>query len=269
MKIGRVQIRRVQRRNLHVPQRPKDSHKKSWGSLQIVGGQKGFAGAGILCALGAFKSGCGYIALLSDDRTALKSLPELILGEITASAYVVGPGLRNLKAGIFQKILKSAKPLLVDAGGIALLPKYLEKVRARASTVITPHPGELAKLMGTTTTLIQKDRVAALKNAGEKWQITILLKGHKTLVYHDGEIFLIPTGNEGMATAGQGDVLSGIIGALLASGMEVKDATITGAYIHGLAADRIAKRKKLRQGILAHEVAEEVAPLMTEMRRLF
>ena len=161
---------------------------------------------------------------------------------------VIGPGLsqEHETKQFVRKFVKTCKtPMIIDADGLNALAECPEVLaEAQSQVIITPHPGEMARLLSTVTSKIQTDRVTAVKTAAKKYGCTAVLKGARTLAATpEGKLWINPTGNAGMATGGTGDVLSGMIGAFVARGMQPWEAAITGVYLHGLAGDFVAKEK--------------------------
>ena len=247
-----------------LPARPRDGHKGTFGHLLTVCGSAGMGGAALLAGLAALKSGTGLVSVgvprgLRD--AFLEAAPELMTLSAEAgdglafeeadaeyyleaarprSAVVLGCGLgqapetqafvRKLAEGLEQ-------PLLIDADGLNALDGAALAART-APTVVTPHPGELVRMAGLDKEELAADRVGHARRLAKEWGVVLLLKGAASLVaLPAGEVFINTTGDEGMATAGSGDVLSGIIGGLLAQGLAPPAAALLGVYLHGLARD--------------------------------
>lgn len=265
-----------------IPSRPPDSHKGRNGHVLVVAGSRGMSGAAYLVALGALRSGAGLVtvAMPASERSVVTHqlpealtlpLPETLDGAIsdhalhvleaylkqrTITAVAVGPGLSTAPSvtSTVKGILKNwDQPLVLDADGLnAIRPADLS---GYPKLIITPHPGELAQLLGVERDLIKKDRVRVAENTARDYQLICVLKGHKTVIT-DGKItHLNSTGNAAMATGGMGDVLTGIVSGLLAQGLAPMQAACAGVFIHGLAGDmaRISDR-----GLLASDVAHAV-----------
>ena len=253
-----------------LPKRSQKDHKGSHGHLQIVGGRGTTPGAAVLVSLAAFKAGCGYVYVDSENSaTILKALPEVVFQvSPRATACVIGPGLGRdpvtrdqLKQWIERNI-----PLVIDGDALFLLADLgIDRIVGRSQTVLTPHAAEFARLLGRSVKDIEADRFRLVRDTARKWKVSILLKGAGTFVADEMSVTLNPTGNEGMATAGQGDALSGIIGAFLADGIAASQAARLGAYIHGAAADLWASRTA-PQGILAHEEVSLLPEVMANFR---
>ena len=249
-----------------LPARPVDAHKGSLGKVLLVAGSPGMTGAACLAAESALKGGAGlvYLAAPASICAALEAklteviviaLPEEKPGEISASAadeivdsarncqvLCIGPGLATGEEGteLLNKLIHlSPVPLVLDAGALGALGKNLSILRsARYLPVLTPHPGEMGRLVGLPADQIQSNRLeAALKNAA-LWNCIILLKGANSIVATpEGEAAINPTGSVTLATAGSGDLLTGLVASFIAQGMEAREAAGAGAFIHGLAAD--------------------------------
>lgn len=252
-----------------LPQRPAHSHKGSQGHLLVVGGDESMGGAALLAASAALHAGAGKVTVLTREAHVngfLARQPELMVRGVAeqenvmpwlerADAVVLGPGLGQGPWGqsLFEQVYAAPKPLLCDADGI-IWHQRLQPLPRRASTVFTPHPGEAAQVLGQPTTWVQQNRFQALQHLMNKLQATIVLKGNGTLVSREQTSPLVlACGNPGMAVAGMGDVLSGIIGALLAQGIATDRAAFWGAWWHSHTADLIAKRKG-EVGLLPTEV---------------
>ncbi len=253
----------------YLPPRPRAGHKGDFGHLLIVAGSAGKAGAAILAARAAVRSGAGLVTaavpqeiLETVDLGSIESMTLPLptagpsgLGAGTAAAVAaacagkdavaVGPGL-GTESGTRQAVLELvstvALPLVLDADGLNAFAGDIGRLRARRSeTVLTPHPGELARLLGCGIDDITADRVGAARRAAAESGAVVVLKGHQSLVADpDGDVWINPTGNPGMATGGTGDVLTGLLGGLLAQGYEALAAAQLAVFVHGLAGDRAA-----------------------------
>jgi NAD(P)H-hydrate epimerase len=252
-------------------QRKPDSHKGDYGHILIVAGSKRYSGAALLCAEAALRSGAGIVTLGLPEslcNPVIKIKPKEIMllplaqakdGEISAAAYnkivdflkkadvfVLGPGLGlNISTQkLVRKLVKTVKkPFVIDADALTALAG-VKGVRFGAETVATPHPGEMARLIGIPAAVIQKKRKEVAKNFAAHYNSTVVLKGGRTVVASTrGSLYVNTTGNPGMATAGSGDVLAGVIAAFLGQGLDGFNAAKYGVYIHGMAGDLAAKQK--------------------------
>lgn len=235
----------------HLAPRCHNSHKGSYGDVAVVGGAHGMAGAPVLAARGALHAGAGrvFVALLDAGPGYDSVQPELMFRQaedfdFTGRTLVIGPGMGDSATAmrLLAKALDSDSPLLIDADAINLIgasPELLARLAGRsAPSVLTPHPLEGARLLGMTTSVVQADRLEAAREMALRTRATVILKGSGSVIAApDGQIVINPTGNAGLATAGSGDVLSGICGALLAQGWPAWEAAIGAAWIHGAAAD--------------------------------
>ena len=255
------------------PPRAPGSHKGTYGHLLIVAGSVGKTGAAVLAATGALRSGVGLVTV----ATAVDALPLVAAGraelmteplptdpagglaaealsralELAAGrdAVVIGPGLGlapGTRAFVRELVRRCPAPLVVDADGLNALagserePSDLDALRRDAATVITPHPGEMARLLGSGAADVQADRLETARRAARETGALVVLKGQRTLVCRpDGTAAVNPTGNPGMATGGTGDVLAGVLGALLAR-HDPWTAATAAVYLHGLAGDLAA-----------------------------
>jgi hydroxyethylthiazole kinase-like uncharacterized protein yjeF len=258
-----------------LPTLPPDAHKGDAGRLVVVAGSVGMTGAAALCCEAAMRMGAGLVYLCcpeslndilevkltepitrpmpeTDARTLSLAAAEPILALAnTADALVLGPGLSTHPetARCVQRLVREARaPCLVDADGLNCLadtPDLLAKMPA--PKVISPHPGELARLTGATTAEIQDARLVAARAASERFGAVVVLKGAGTIVAEpSGRVAVNPTGNPGMASGGTGDVLAGMIGTLLAQRVDPFDAAVAAVYLHGLAGDLSATRTGTR-----------------------
>lgn len=252
--------------------RPSASHKGDFGHVVILAGSTGKAGAAILAARSAVRSGAGLVTVTapepivqSVDLGSVESmtlpLPATEVGALAREAtelvlaftagkdvIAVGPGLGTDAAAvevIRSVVLASEIPLVLDADGLNAFAGSIEELgKRRAETVLTPHPGELSRLLSTTSAQVQSERVEAVRNAAARSGAVVVLKGHQSLIgAPDGEVHVNPTGNPGMATGGTGDVLTGLIASLVGQGHAAFTAARLGVYLHGVAGDLAAAAK--------------------------
>ncbi|GMU91525.1 MAG: hypothetical protein AMXMBFR4_05830 [Candidatus Hydrogenedentota bacterium] len=269
-----------------LPRRPADGHKGTFGHVLIVAGSRGFSGAAKLAAESAGRSGAGLVTVAvpqgiavavaaslfesmwtvlpttRGDSLSLVALPLLMTAAEGKQAVVLGPGLSThdeTRRLVLEFVPQCPRPLLIDADGLNNLsgdPGVL--ARCTAPVVLTPHPGEMARLTGGAVSDIQRDRQGAATRFAKRHRCVVVLKGHRTVIADaQGACSVNPTGNSGLATGGSGDVLSGLIGGLLAQGMGPYDAACLGVYLHGLAGD-IAAREKTGRGMIARDVIEAI-----------
>ncbi|WP_151702868.1 NAD(P)H-hydrate dehydratase [Nitrincola alkalilacustris] len=239
-----------------LPPRQRSAHKGLYGHVMVVGGEYGMGGAALMAAEAAARSGSGLTSLATRPEhiaSALARSPELMVQGVSSGqdvqpllekpdVLVVGPGLgQGAWAGqMMQKALASKKALVLDADALHFLHNSTVMASVRDAWVLTPHPGEAARLLGTDSRSVQDDRFAAVRELQERYGGTIVLKGAGTLTFDGDVIHLCNAGNPGMACGGMGDVLSGVIGALLAQGLKPVDAARIGVHAHALAADLCA-----------------------------
>ena len=262
-----------------LPPRPLNSHKGTFGNVGIVGGAGGMTGAALLAARAALKLGAGrvYAGFLGPDAPGLDSCqPELmlrpaqdVLAMDALSCLVLGPGLSQSPEAMLcvEQALALDVPLVVDADALNLIGTHArlqDSCRARrAATVITPHPAEAARLSGTSTGEVQNDRVRAALWLAERYRAITALKGVGTVVATPDKTYDINTsGNPGLASAGMGDVLSGILGALIAQGAQAANATRAAVHVHGLAADRCRQQLGGPVGMTASEVTDAARDIL-------
>lgn len=236
--------------------RKKNSHKGDFGNVLIIGGGIGMPGAVNLAASAAFRVGAGSVSIATLPmyaNSSIPGLPEAMIFPISkacdiktlldrATVCVIGPGLGedDWAKELFNMVAESRRPLVVDASALHLLAKAPVKNNNR---VLTPHPGEAAALLSSKVIDIQSDRIQAITNLQQKYGGIILLKGVGSLIIDNKRsLFLCPKGNPGMASAGMGDVLSGIIAGLAAQGVAIDAATKYGALLHASAGDLAAKK---------------------------
>lgn len=276
--------------------RNKDSHKGNFGHVFVAGGSTGMTGAVALAAEAALKAGAGLVSacipaslnpVLENKLTEVMtvSLPEnenQVLGPDAAgvllkkagrnSVIAAGPGLSTepgTEKFIGEVVAKAQSPLVIDADGLNAIAQNLEVLKElQVPAVITPHPGEMARLLGTTVREVQKDRVHAAGDFACRYGLVVVLKGAHTIVAApDGQVFVNTTGNPGMATGGAGDVLTGLIASLLAQGLSPVDAAVAGTYFHGLAADALVDSLGER-GITAGDILRNLPYAIAKLEKL-
>lgn len=236
----------------NLPSRNRNSNKTHGGKLLVIGGSQGMYGAGILSALAATRSGAGYTYLMLDwnSRQLLKHPDILFLKpkisafkSINAKAYILGPGIgKSTRAkSILNFFIKNKIPnVVLDADGLSLLAK-MKNQKIPSSWILTPHEGELSRLLNTSALKIRENPVRSITQAQKKFGCTILLKGSTTYIADGKKILKSKSGTPALAKAGTGDVLAGIIGGLVAQGVQPIIAAALGAYIHGTASQRYLK----------------------------
>lgn len=240
-----------------LPRRKRDSHKGNYGHVLIWGGGEGMLGAPVLAGKAALAHGAGRVTLRLPDACALAvnaAHPELMVEPENrsrdipgADVIVIGPGMppspRTMDS-LLELLRTATVPLILDAGALRMFTRHVSVLRsASAPLFLTPHPGEAAGLLGMSVAELQRDRAAAARSLCEKTGATVLLKGHQTLIQTpEGAEWINLNGNPGMATAGGGDVLAGILAALLAQSVEPGLAAPMAAFQHALAGDRAAVR---------------------------
>lgn len=250
-----------------LPPRPRDSHKGRYGHVLAIGGDLGAGGAARMCGEAAARVGAGLVSIATREANVgpiLAARPELMPHGVhvprnlepllaRASVLAVGPGLGgdDWGHGLWQAALDAGKPTVLDADGLNLLASHPRAVPGVC--VLTPHPGEAARLLATGTAWIQADRYAAVRAIAQKHRAVVVLKGSGSLVADaDGRVAVCPWGNPGMASGGMGDVLTGVIAGLLAQGLSAWDAACLGVGLHARAGDLAARAGE--RGLLAMDL---------------
>jgi hydroxyethylthiazole kinase-like uncharacterized protein yjeF len=266
-----------------LPARPEESHKGTFGSVLIVAGSRGMSGAACLAGLGALRSGAGLVtvavpagiqgivaaiepsyltvALSEDDqgRISRPATAEILSRAQQATAVAIGPGwgkspdLIELAHALYTQI---ERPLVVDADALNALAASsggFPGPPQEAARILTPHPGEFARLTSTQTKSVQKDRETTAADFARKHGTTVVLKGHSTVVTDGEKVAINTTGNSGMATGGTGDVLTGLVVGLLAQGMVPFAAAHLAVHLHGLAGD-LAAAEQSQPGLIASDL---------------
>ena len=255
-----------------------DTHKGSYGRIAIVGGADGMAGAPVLAARTALYTGSGlcYAVYLKNPPVYDPVTPELMFRaahqyDFSSDVIVIGPGLGKSPVAreYVEKTIESGKPALFDADALNILAESVELQESLADrsppSVITPHPLEAARLLGTDSISIQSDRLKAAMQLATKFNAIAILKGSGTVICSpDGKTVINPTGNPGLATAGTGDVLSGMTGSLIAQGWPAWEAALAAVWLHGKAADILEKEHRGCIGITAGGIASVARNLLNE-----
>ncbi|KWK50396.1 bifunctional ADP-dependent (S)-NAD(P)H-hydrate dehydratase/NAD(P)H-hydrate epimerase [Burkholderia stagnalis] len=267
-----------------LPARAFASHKGTFGSLAVIGGDTGMCGAPILAARAALFAGAGkvHVGFLGAGAPPYDPpFPELMLhpadgldpGAMTAIAAGCGLGTREAAATLVRDVLAHDAAMLFDADALNLIathPELAAAVAARGARglacVLTPHPLEAARLLGSDTATVQRDRLAAAHALAARFASVVVLKGAGTVIAApDGRLTVNPTGNAALATGGTGDVLGGVIGALLAQRVAPHAAALAGVYLHGLAADTLVADGTGPAGLTAGELAPRVRALINRL----
>jgi len=282
----------VKRHISKISPRQEDTNKRDFGHVFVVAGSQGMTGAAYLASQAALLSGSGIVTcavpeglndimeiklteamtlpLPETKERSISSLSSKKIAEFSKKVDVlaVGPGISRNKDT--QKAVRNTlkginKPIVLDADGIIALADNKEILRRRkAATVLTPHLGEMSKLIGRDVSLIQKNREKAAVDFAKKNKVILVLKGHKTIVANPkGKTYINATGNSGMSTAGSGDVLTGMIASFIGQGIEVYSAAVIGVYLHGLAGD-IAAREKGQFSLIASDLLEKLPQAIQE-----
>ena len=262
-----------------LPKRTSTSHKGSAGSVALLAGSPQMAGAAVLAARGADRSGAGYVrvgTVTSARRTVSDRLPEVLTSDLgedwdassweqfehevqRSDALVLGPGLGGSDAAralVGSALDRTDLPLLLDADALNAIAGSDALVKQRrVPVVLTPHIGEMARLLDVDNQEVLADTLGAARRAAERYGCVVLLKGPRTVVAEKERAVINPFGSPALATAGSGDVLSGAIGSMLAAGLEPFEAAWTGAAIHGRAGELCAERQG-QLGVVAWDIAE-------------
>ena len=279
-----------------IQPRPQNAHKGKFGFLTIVAGSSRYRGAASLAVRGALRSGAGIVCLASVESviaSVASSVPEctflplplqqetgtisenaasLVLSEIpSATAMLIGCGLGandNIAALTGNLIKNAACQLVLDADALNVLRdnKFLLR-QLKTPAILTPHPGEMARLTGKSVAEICADPIASAKAFSEAYRCVVVLKGHRTVIVSpDGRTEVNQTGNAGLARGGSGDVLAGIISSFAAQGIPPYEAAVSGVYLHGLAADRCAVRLS-QTGMLPSDILTDLCSIFLENGR--
>ncbi len=272
---------------LPLLRRTKNVHKNTFGHVLILAGSPQMLGAGCLSSLAAMRTGAGLVTLgvpkslnliaqkkvsnivmtlpleeTPRETVSLKALKTIKQFSAKCQVVAIGPGMSthpNTQKLILGIVKTSLKPLVIDADALNSLVGHLDFLKkTKTPKILTPHPGEMARLIQRTKIYVEKHRHQVASEFAQKYQCILLLKGPRTIVASpEGKIYFNKTGNAGMATAGSGDVLTGMIAALLAQGLTAFKAAKWGAYLHGRAGDLAAKAKG-RASLIACDIIESI-----------
>lgn len=264
-----------------LPKRPIDANKGTFGKVLVIAGSKNYPGAAYLSCAAAYRVGAGLVTLATDDIVKIivsRKLPEvtfLSFNELFKklndyNVLLIGPGLGQKEQTIklLRKLLKEKLPkTIIDGDGLNILSK-IDKwwKRLNEEVVLTPHPGEMSRLAGKSINEIQKNREDLAKSFAKKWHQVVVLKGANTTIASPaGEVKVSPFANPVLATAGTGDILSGIIAGFLAQGLRVFDAACLGVYIHGMAGE-ILKEKYGNAGNQASDLLPDLPKVIRHIQ---
>jgi len=261
-----------------LPTRAINSHKGSFGHLAVVGGKSGFEGASVMAARAALRSGCGLVTILFREGMVKNKPDEMMVGELPwdkeynlkspiniesllskYSAVVIGPGMGVFKGAgeTIKRFLKLDKKILVDADGLNNIAQNISILEdIKAETVLTPHVGEMSRLCGLEKREITQNKIDVAKDFAERYKLTVVLKDSVTVIAtKEREIFINDGGIPSLAKGGSGDVLSGIIGSLMARGLSGRDAAVVGVFLH-TECGRIAQKRFYEDSVTAGDLID-------------
>jgi NAD(P)H-hydrate epimerase len=269
-----------------ISPRESGAHKGDFGHLMVIAGSPGKAGAAVMAARSALRTGAGLVSVATpnglvpiiqsqlveamcvpsaesiEGTLGIGSEEELCRAAVGMTACTIGPGLsthHETVQVVRNLIQRMTIPLVIDADGLNALAGSVDILeRSKAPVILTPHPGEMGRLTGLSSADVQKDRIGIASGFSAKYKVILVLKGAGTVVAcPDGRVFINSTGNPGMSTGGTGDALTGMIGSLLAQGYTATQAACLGVYIHGLAGD-LAVKEKGEMGMIAGDLIEKI-----------
>ena len=279
-----------------LPLRPSETHKGDVGRVFLLAGSVGLSGAAALCTMGALRVGAGLVTLgipeslhhpmveklteamfkvlpeTKEGSLSLQGLPEIVRIVERMDVLAIGPGLSQhpqTKELVRQLLPRIARPLVLDADGLNALADDVELLKKLSlPMILTPHPGEMGRLIRQGPDDIQRDRTRIATEFAKKYRVVVVLKGHRTVVANfDGTVYINDTGNPGMASGGCGDVLTGMIAGLLAQKLSLFDAAQLGVYLHGLAGD-LAAAERGQIGLLASDVVDRIPQAIRQYQKL-
>ena len=272
----KIPVQRISKKDVQsfLPSYPKTANKSDRGHSLIVAGRKGMWGCGLLASRAAYMMGSGYVTWASQTYPYEQSIeiPEALLGLLkdkdlfeNKTALGVGPGLGFSKdVKTFIKSLKNLKlPILLDADALTLISKEKD-FQLNKNFLITPHAGEMSRLIGVSSQQIEKNRLEYVVKTAKKYNCFVLLKGHESLLSNGKKSYLFETGNEALSKAGTGDVLTGMITGLMAQGLSVFKACSLSVILHGEVAVRWVEKGKDVNSFLASHILEDLPFVMSE-----
>ncbi|MYN15855.1 NAD(P)H-hydrate dehydratase [Rugamonas sp. FT107W] len=276
---ARLHLNDVKFFSRHLRARRHNTHKGSYGSVAVIGGARGMSGAPLLAARAALNSGAGrvYALFVEDPLPCDSGQPELMCRladdfDLGAATLVIGPGLSASRhaSELLERAIASGGALLADADALNLLASspalQTALAQRQASSILTPHPLEAARLLGSTITDVQADRIGAARKLAASLNAHVVLKGSGTVIAApNGDAVVNTTGNPALATAGTGDVLSGLCGALLAQGWPLWEAALAGVWLHGMAADVLVTEGTGPIGLTAGELIPAIRVALNRM----
>lgn len=266
-----------------LPKRKDESHKGSYGRVAVIGGSTGMSGAPCMSSFSALRTGSGLVYTLVpkaiSDVVSIKSLESIVVpvddqgrGHFTENSYnsmsenldrmdvlAIGPGMSS-EAGVLEfvkRLVSRDCPKVIDADGINALSREKSLLTGISNAVLTPHLAEFSRLIGKDLAEVEQDKAKWAREFVAEYDVVLVLKGHHTLVIDKDNEYVNTTGNPGMATAGSGDVLTGIIASLIGQGLGLFEASKTGVYLHGLAGD-LAAEDKGEYGMIARDVISKI-----------
>ncbi len=265
-----------------IPSRIKNTHKYHYGNLLTIGGSKGMMGAPLLAAYAALRSGSGLSSIAYKEKysqSIINVYPEVMTSTYTSidelleftkkkNVIVFGPGLGKKdedNIAILRSLLLIDVPMVIDADGLYYLKQLLKEFKNLKNVVVTPHYGELAMLLDTDTKSIEEDIFSHLKTLTENYELTVVLKGPTTIIANKDGMLFSDYGNPGMATAGSGDVLSGIIGSMIGKGMKITPACKIAVLIHSMAG-KIALDLLGEESIIASDIIKAIPTVLKELK---
>ena len=263
--------------------RNSESHKGDFGHVLVVAGNIGFGGAALLSSKAAIKIGAGLVSLATRSehlQAALSFAPEVMTKPVDSgqslenyldfpTVVCLGPGLgkdywsEQMIYKSLENTHKNKTPILIDADGLNLLPEFSKKLPLPKKIVLTPHLGEAARLLNTSVEKVKKNKISAAKRISNKYNSVVVLKSHETLICKEDKIYICDKGNPGMATAGMGDVLSGMISGLIAQKLSLFEAACLGVDLHARAGD-IYSEKNNQQSLLPTDIIDLFARVINE-----
>ncbi len=284
MKGARVFLTQKEEVSALLPKREKGDNKGSFGRVLCLAGSDKMPGAAVMAASSAVSSGTGTVVMgvpsclyygmsarvseamilplpEKDGALSVNAIPQIIKALPQKGAVLLGPGLSgeiHIQKIVDAVIENSTAPIIIDADGINALSRNIDSIKkAKVPIVLTPHPGEMARLTGKSVEEIQKNRISTARDFAAAHHVTLLLKGANTVIAGPfGEVYINPTGNPSMAKGGSGDVLSGIVAAFLSQGLSGMEAALCAAYIHGLAGDEAVKSLSIYGVTPSHMIGE-------------